>query len=92
VKSKDTPGVQIADICANIAYRYYGGNRKYRPYNLLRSRILGKDNSEIHYGLLNESSLLTDAPENHISDYTEQEHAAVAEIKAKRERSHGAGK
>ena len=91
VNSKDTPGVQIADICANIAYRYYGGNRKYRPYNLLRSRILGKDNSEIHYGLLNESSLLTDAPENHVSDYTEQEHAAVAEIKAKRERSHGAG-
>jgi len=91
VNSKDTPGVQIADICANIAYRYYGGNRKYRPYNLLRSRILGKDNSEIHYGLLNESSLLTDAPENHVSDYTEQEHAAVAEVKAKREQSHGAG-
>jgi Protein of unknown function (DUF3800) len=91
VKSKDTPGVQIADICANIAYRYYGGNRKYRPYSLLRSRILGKDASEIHYGVLSESSLLTDAPENHVSDYTEQEHAAVAEIKARRERSHGTG-
>lgn len=84
VKSKDSPGVQIADICANIAYRYYGGNRKYRPYRLLRSRISGKYNTEIHYGVLNESSLLADAPENHVSDYSEAEHAALAEIKAKR--------
>src|SRR6266478_1789027 len=91
VKSKDTPGVQIADICANIAYRYYGGDPKYRPYRLLRSRIIGEGKSEIHYGVLNESSLLKDAPENHVSDYTEQEHAAVAEIKAERERSHRAG-
>ena len=91
VKSKDLLGIQIADICANIAYRYYGGNPKYRPYRLLRSRISGKYNTEIHYGVLNESSLLKDAPENHVSDYSEQEHAALAEIKSKGERSHGAG-
>jgi hypothetical protein len=91
VKSKDTPGIQIADICANIAYRFYADNRKYRPYRLLRSRISGKHNTEIHYGVLNESSLLTDVPENHVSDYSEKEHAAIAEIEAKRERSQGAG-
>ena len=62
------------------------GNPKYRPYRLLRSKVLGKGESEIYYGVLSESSLLTDAPENHVSDYTEQEHAAVAEIKANRER------
>jgi Protein of unknown function (DUF3800) len=87
VKSKDTPGVQIADICANIAYRRFSGNAKYRPYRLLRSRISGKYNSEIHYGVFNESSLLTDAPENHVSDYSEKEHAAIAEIKAKQEKT-----
>jgi hypothetical protein len=90
VKSKDTPGIQIADICGNIAYRFYAGNPKYRPYRLLRSRISGKYNTEIHYGALNESSLLTDAPENHVSDYTEEELAAMEEIKAKGERSQGA--
>jgi len=87
VKSKDTPGVQIADICANIAYRFYSGNSKYRPYRLLRSRISGKHDTKIHYGVLNESSLLTDAPEKHVSDYTEEEHAAIAEMKAKEEKN-----
>ncbi len=87
VKSKETLGVQIADICANIAYRRFSGNAKYRPYRLLSSRISGKYNSEIHYGVLNESSLLTDAPENHVSDYSEKEHAAIADIKGKQEKT-----
>jgi|HubBroStandDraft_6_1064221.scaffolds.fasta_scaffold08528_3 hypothetical protein len=86
VKSKDTLGVQIADVCANIAYRRFSGNTKYRPYRLLRSRISGKYNSEIHYGVFNESSLLTDAPENHVSDYSDKERAAIAEIEAKQEK------
>jgi len=80
VKSKDSPGVQIADICANTAYRFYAGNPKYRPYRLLRSRVSGKYNVKIHYGVLNESSLLTDAPENHVSDYSEKEIDPMAEI------------
>jgi Protein of unknown function (DUF3800) len=84
VKSKDTPGIQIADICANIAYKKYSEHPKYRPYRLLRSRISGKHNSEIHYGVLGEESLLTDAPENHVSDYSETEYAAITEMKAKR--------
>jgi len=89
VKSKDSLGIQIADICANIAYRFYADNPKYRPYRLLRSRVSGKYNTKIHYGVLNESSLLADAPESHVSDYSEKEHAAMAEIaKGKRERSH----
>jgi hypothetical protein len=82
--SKDSIGLQIADIAANICYRHFSAKPKYRPYRLLRSRISGKYNSEIHYGVLNESSLLTDAPENHVSDYSEKEQAAMAEMKAKR--------
>jgi len=90
-KSKDSTGLQIADIAANICYRHFSGKPKNRPYRLLRSRISGGYNSEIHYGVLNELSLLTDSPENHVSDYSEKEHAAMAEIKAKRVGSQGAG-
>jgi hypothetical protein len=75
--SKDVLGVQIADICANICYRYFSGKPKYRPYRLLRSRIMGKHDSEIHYAVLDETSLLRDAPENHVSPYSEEELAAM---------------
>ena len=81
-KSKDSIGIQIADISANICYRFYSGNPKYRPYRLLRSRIFGKNSAEIHYSVLNESCLLTDAPENHVKDYTDEEIAAIAETAA----------
>src|SRR5260370_12807316 len=39
--SKSDVGLQIADICANICYRFSSRNPKYRAYRLLRSRILG---------------------------------------------------
>jgi hypothetical protein len=71
VDSRDVPGVQIADICANISHRFYSGRHKYRPYRLMRGRIAGRGDSEIRIGILNESSVITDAPENHFSDYSE---------------------
>jgi len=80
VRSADSLGVQIADVCANICYRHYSGKPKYRPYRLLRSRISGKHGAEIHYGILNDSSLLTDAAESHVKDYSEEELAAMAAI------------
>ena len=86
-KSDDTDGIQIADICANICYRHYSGKPKYRPYRLLRSRTLGEHNSEIHWGVLNESSLLTDAPDNHVTEYSEREIAAMEEIANARQNS-----
>jgi hypothetical protein len=88
VNSEDSLGVQIADICANICYKFYSGKPRYRPYRLLRSRITGKRGPEIHYGILNESSLLIDSPENHVRDYSEEELAAMAEMEAIRGRSH----
>lgn len=83
VDSEKVLGVQIADICANICYRHYSGNRKYRPYRLLRSRVFGKDNTEMHYGILSASSLLTDSPENHVLPYADEDFAALAEGRAK---------
>lgn len=88
--SEDFLGIQIADISANTCYRYYSGSPKYRPYRLLRSRISGRGrhNSEIHYGVLNESSLLTGSAEKQVKDYTEEEVAAMEEIaKARQEAS-----
>jgi len=79
-RSDDCSGIQIADISANICYRYFSGKPKYRPYRLLRSRTLGEHGSEIHYGVLNNSSLLTDAPANHVTEYSEREIAALEEI------------
>jgi hypothetical protein len=73
VNSHEVTGVQIADICANICYRHYSGNRKYRPYRLLRSRTSGKYNTEMHWGVFNESSLRTDAPENHVFPYSNED-------------------
>lgn len=80
VSSADTLGVQIADTCANICFRFHLGNRKYRPYRLLRSRLCGRGDTKIHYGVLDESSLLRDAPENHVHDYVGEDIAALDEI------------
>jgi Protein of unknown function (DUF3800) len=87
VDSQDLPGIQIADVCANICYRFYSENPKYRPYRLLRSRIIGKDGSEMHYAIFNETSLLTDAPENHVTDYFPEEIAAMDHIAASKKES-----
>jgi Protein of unknown function (DUF3800) len=79
VDSKKVLGVQIADVCANICYRRWAGKTKYRPYRLLRSRVFGRHGTEMHTGILNESSLLTDAPENHVHFYEEEDLERAAE-------------
>lgn len=65
--SKDIPGVQIADVCANICYRRYSGSPKYRPYRLLRSKIRRIHGRELHIGILSESSHIADAPGSHVT-------------------------
>ena len=81
VDSRDVVGIQIADICANIAFRHYSGNRKYRPYRLLRARASGRDSVEMNLRVMNESSLVTDAPGNHIHPYSEDDLIAWAEAR-----------
>lgn len=73
VDSEEVLGVQIADICANICYRHWADKAKYRPYRLLRSRVFGKQGTEMHTGILNETSLVTDASENHVHPYEEED-------------------
>ena len=92
VDSEKVLGVQIADICANICYRRWSGKIKYRPYRLVRSRVFGKHHTEMHYGILNESSLLADAPENHVHPYSEEDLERAAEqIFMERKRAAHAG-
>lgn len=56
--SKSMIGLQVADICANICYRYYRNDSSdTRAYDTLRPRIMGRDGIEIHLITVDERSL-----------------------------------
>jgi hypothetical protein len=56
--SKSMIGLQVADICANICYRYYRDDRSdTRAYDTLRPRVMGRDGIEIHLITVDERSL-----------------------------------
>ncbi len=56
--SKSVVGLQIADICANICYRFYRDDRKdIRAYTLLWRRIMCKGGAEIHVITVDDRSL-----------------------------------
>lgn len=68
--SKRVPGLQIADICANICYRYWRGDNQCEPYGLLRPRIVGKSGRELTtVHLTEEDSLIRDEIEKHVSEF-----------------------
>jgi hypothetical protein len=66
-RSKDVPGLQIADVCATICYRYYHGERDLPAYHRLSPRIVGRDGRDITIVHINESSLHQDDPRNHVT-------------------------
>jgi len=56
--SKAVVGLQVADICANICYRFYRDDRKdIRAYEKLWRRIMCKGGAEIHVITVDERSL-----------------------------------
>jgi hypothetical protein len=56
--SKAMVGLQVADICANICYRFYRDDRKdIRAYERLWRRIMCKGGAEIHVITVDERSL-----------------------------------
>jgi hypothetical protein len=64
--SKSMIGLQVADICANICYRFYRDDRKdIRAYTLLWRRIMCEGEAEIHVITVDERSL-------HKGDLSEQ--------------------
>jgi hypothetical protein len=83
--SKKVLGLQVADICAHICYRFYREKRDSKAYWNLRRRIVGEGGRPITVVHLDERCLYNDAPENHVGwmDIESMKRHA-AERKAKR--------
>jgi hypothetical protein len=60
-------GLQIADICANICYRFYRGEGNFPAYQRLRRRIVGRDGRELTLIRVDERGLHQDDPKNHVT-------------------------
>ena len=64
--SKAEPGLQVADVCAAIARRFYVDGWR-EPYARMVERIVGERGHELHLFQLDESSLRTGRPEDAVS-------------------------
>lgn len=73
VDSKQSIGVQIADICAQICRRFHGGDESLAAYTLLERRIVGRGGIKLLLVHFNESSIFKDKPENHVNLRTTEE-------------------
>jgi hypothetical protein len=63
--SKEVPGLQIADICANILFRHHRGPEDKDSYRQLKHRIVGKDGATMTLTHVGEESLNKDDPRLH---------------------------
>ncbi len=64
--SKVSEGLQLADTCANVCFRRYFKNRRFKPFDLLALRIVGEHGRKMTLIVLNEASVRKDAPEAHV--------------------------
>jgi len=71
--SRSMIGLQVADICANIFYRYYRHEPDTRAFDILRHRVVGEGGSIIHIVGVNETSLHHDDVSNHVSEFDMEE-------------------
>jgi hypothetical protein len=67
--SKSMIGLQVADICANICYRYFRDDHDTRAYGMIRPRVVGRDGYEIKILSVDETSLHKDDLSNHVSEF-----------------------
>jgi hypothetical protein len=82
--SKSLVGLQIADICANIFYRYFRKDPDIRAYDVLKSRVVGRDGYLIRMITVDESSLHQDDLSNHVSEFDMEEWKRLAEERTAR--------
>jgi hypothetical protein len=82
VDSKQSVGIQVADICAQICRRFHCGDENLNAYALLQRRIIGRGGIKLLLVHFNESSLFTDKPENHVNLRTTEEQ--ILQIKSSR--------
>jgi hypothetical protein len=77
--SRSMIGLQVADICANICYRYFREDSDTRAYDALRPRVVGRDGYEIRIVAVDESSLHKDDLSNHVSEFDLEEWKRLAD-------------
>lgn len=77
--SHEHTGLQLADICAHTLCRYHRGLGAVGAYRRLRTRIVGRDGAEINQVIVDERSLHTDDPRNHVDVFDEGEFVERAE-------------
>ena len=80
--SKSMVGLQVADICANIFYRYFRDEPDTRAYDMLRPRVVGRDGSVIHIISVDDTSLHKDDLSNHVSEFDLAELKRLADQRA----------
>jgi hypothetical protein len=73
VDSKQSVGVQVSDICAQICRRFHCGDVNLAAYTLLQPRIIGRDGAKLLLVHFNESSVFKDKPANHVNLRTLEE-------------------
>ena len=67
--SKSMVGLQVADICANIFYRYFRDDPDTRAYDALRPRVVGRDGYVLRIVTVDDRSLHKDDLANHVSEF-----------------------
>ena len=73
VDSKQTIGVQVADLCAQVCRRFHGGDTNLEAYELLQERIIGREGIKLLLMHFNQISVFHDNPENHVNLRTTEE-------------------
>jgi len=72
--SRNYEGLQLADICAHICFRYLKDGIPYEPLSLLRERINDGRGGPIRLIHLSPEHLWEDSPEAHVHDVTPEEY------------------
>lgn len=78
--SKSFIGLQVADICANICYRFYRDDRKdIRAYERIWKRIMCEDGAEIHIITIDDRSIHSDDLSKHVGVFDMDEYKRLAD-------------
>src|SRR5262249_42502957 len=81
--SKSMIGLQVADICANIFYRYFRDDQDSRASDMLMPRVVGKGGSVIHIVTVDDRSLHKDDLSNHVTEFSLEDWKRLADERSK---------
>lgn len=81
--SKSMIGLQIADICAHIFYRYFRNVPDTRAFEALRPRVVGENGIVLHTITVTEASLHHDDLANHVGAFDIDEWKRLADERSR---------